>query len=329
MPPGSHSIQPKNTATGRGVKLKVTVGEKLVEHLNAQAESIRKQGHQLFVDFNHNEDNGAAAHVDNFFWAGSDPVQGGIRANVRWTDDGAKALQGRKFTRFSPCFAADRSGKIGGLSTANVGGLTNRPAFAENERIVQANQTLETMDPEDVEKLVATAVQNALPGVVKETVNATLTHLKATDGPPAEGKEDEKEGEEDEEKEKLKAQLAAYKAKDAESLKARVDQIVATATEQRIIAPKDEKAIAAFRAQAEQSPELAERLLNVKATSGGQPVNEFTANVTPEGGPTDRPTFQANANDIQTEIVKYAAEHKVDEATAFAAVCSKNPALAS
>lgn len=324
MPPGRHAIQPKNTATGRGVKLNVTVGEKLVAQLNAQAEQIRKQGHQLFVDFNHNEDNGAAAHVDDFFWAGDNPETGGIRAHVRWTAKGAQALTGREFTRFSPCFAADRSGKIGGLSTANVGGLTNRPAFGDNERIVQATETTETMDPEEIKTLVATAIAEALPGAVK----TAIVNLKAEDGTPPGKKEDGKEAEEDEEKEELKKRLAAYEKKENEALKNRVEKIVATATELGIVAPKDEKAVEAFRAQATQSPELAETLLASKAPAAGEGMASFAASITPEGGPNNRADFSASADNIEHQIRQYAAENKVDEATAFSAVCAKNPSLA-
>lgn len=329
MPPGNHAITPKNTATGRGVSLKVKVGPEMVDRLNAQAEQIRAAGHSLFIDFNHNEDNGAAGHVDNFFWAGDHPTSGGIRANVRWTAEGAKALQGRQFTRFSPCFAADRSGSIGGLSTANVGGLTNRPAFAENERIVQATQTTDNMTQEEIKELVATAIAEAIPGAIAAGIGPAITAYAAENGMPPTDKKDKKEAmddEEDAEKAEMKATIARFEAKEAAELKTRVDTIVAQATAQGYIAPKDDKAIEAFRAQATASPELAETLLRT-APGSAEPVTDYSASVTPEGSPRERNTYAATADSIESQIAKYIATNGCDHETAFAAVAAANPAL--
>jgi len=331
MPPGRHKVTPRSLTTGKGATLTVSVGESLVSTLNAQADEIRKKGHKLFIDFNHNEDSGAAGHVRDFFWAGNDGKKGGIRANITWTAQGEEALKGRLFTRFSPQFAADtKTGRIGGLSKANIGGLTNRPAFTDNEEIVTATDKDTDMDPEEIDKLVATAVAQALPGVVNTAIAQAMTAFKASEGtPPFPPKKDEKEGEEgdddDEEKKALKAELAAFKAKDESQLKDRVDRIVAQATQAGIVAPQDKDAIETFRAQAEAAPDLAERLIPL----AGSQAQAFTATVIPEDNTQgNMGTFNAGADNMEIAITEYAATHNVDEETAFNAILAKNPALA-
>jgi len=326
MPPGRHDIQPKNSATGRGVKLTVDVGPALVDRLNAQAEEIRKKGHDPFIDFNHNEDAGAAGHIESFYWAGSDPQKGGIRALVKWTSKGAKALQGREFTRFSPCFAADRGGSVTGLSTANLGGLTNRPAFAENERIVQAEERELNMDPEEIKEIVASAVRDTLPALVATEVKTALKEHRASEGESTPKPADEKQGmdDDDEEKKELKAKLAKFESAEAERTKARVDQIVATAAQRGIVAPRDEKAIAAFRVKAEAAPDLAEQLL---ATESGSPFRA-SGSITPDDQPNrGGQPLVATADQIEQKIAKYAAEHNVDTETAYLACAQESPAL--
>lgn len=323
MPPGKHAIQPKNSATGRGVKLTVNVGPELVDKLNAQAEEIRKKGHEPFIDFNHNENNGAAGHIKGFFWAGNDPVSGGIRANIKWTSKGEQSLLGREFTRFSPCFGADSGGNITGLATANVGGLTNRPAFAENERIVQANEQKTDMDPEDIKKLVAAEIGETLPSLVASAVKQAMEEHPPEKKPKAKEAEEDDDDDSDEVK-AMKEKLAKYESAEAARTKQRVDKIVATATERGIVAPQDEKAIAEFRAQAEESPDLAERLLATQL--GASQV--FQSSVTPEDTPNrGNQPLKASADLIEQKITAYATEHNVDPATAYAACAQENPAL--
>jgi len=324
MPPGKHDIQPRNSATGRGVKLSVNVGPDLVDRLNAQAEDIRKKGHDPFIDFNHNENNGAAGHIESFFWAGTDPVSGGIRANIKWTTKGAQALTGREFTRFSPCFAADRGGSVTGLSTANVGGLTNRPAFAENERIVQAEEGKLNMDPDEIKQIVASALTDTLPALVATEVKKAITEHKASEGSPPPKASDSKEAEDDEEKKELKEKLEAFEAAEAKRTKERVDKIVAAATERGIVPPKDDKAIEAFRASVEASPGLAERFL----ATDQETVPAYAATVTPDDQPNrGGQPLKASADMIEQKIMAYASEHNVDTETAYQACRQENPTL--
>lgn len=85
------------------------------------------EGDHPYFDFNH-DDKEASAHPKAVRWAGDDPRQGGIRAQVDWTGAGKRAVLGRDFRRFSPSFYVDEKGEITGIPV-NAGGLVNRAAF--------------------------------------------------------------------------------------------------------------------------------------------------------------------------------------------------------
>jgi hypothetical protein len=63
-----------------------------------------------------------------FFWGGSDPKTGGVRARLTWSKPGAEAVTGRAFQAFSPAFLANAKGEVVG-APKNMGGLVNEPAF--------------------------------------------------------------------------------------------------------------------------------------------------------------------------------------------------------
>ena len=124
-PPGKHSI--KATRGDEPCDMTVNVASDAVEALNRSLEEIKGQGFDPYIDFNH-DDKEASGWIDSFYWGGDDPTTGGIRAKVRWSQDGANALKGGSYKRFSPTFLTDAKGRIIG-TTPNAGGLVNRPAF--------------------------------------------------------------------------------------------------------------------------------------------------------------------------------------------------------
>jgi hypothetical protein len=130
MPPGVHKI---TATTDKGPEdLTITVNEqtatrmaKLLQEYGSAAAA--GQGDRAYLDFNH-EDGEASAHVVNFFWGGNDPVSGGVRAKVEWTEPGKKALLGKAYRRFSPSFYPSKAGEVI-AAPLNMGGLVNKAAF--------------------------------------------------------------------------------------------------------------------------------------------------------------------------------------------------------
>jgi hypothetical protein len=131
FPPGAHKITAR--MDGDPVELNVNIGEaegnvikRDFDRMLAEAKSGK--GAMPFLDFNH-EDRDASAWPKEIFWAGNDPVTGGIRAKVEWSEPGKQAVRGKAFRQFSPNFLIDtRTKQIIG-TTPNMGGLVNRPAF--------------------------------------------------------------------------------------------------------------------------------------------------------------------------------------------------------
>lgn len=132
MPPGTHTI----TALKEGKPFTLTVdanealATRVAGALQARRGAAAAGREDLpFFDFNH-EDREASGHPVEIYWAGDDPVTGGIRAKVQWTEAGKSALAGRAFRRFSPEFGLTKDGRITAAGV-NMGGLVNRAAFKE------------------------------------------------------------------------------------------------------------------------------------------------------------------------------------------------------
>lgn len=131
FPPGKHNITAK--MDGKPVELAVEIGEAQAGVIKRDfdrmyAEAKSGKGAMPFLDFNH-EDRDASAWPKEVFWAGNDPVTGGVRAKVEWSEPGKSAVKGKAFRQFSPNFLIDtRTKQIIG-TTPNMGGLVNRPAF--------------------------------------------------------------------------------------------------------------------------------------------------------------------------------------------------------
>src|SRR5690606_31552837 len=95
MPPGRHTIRahragkPVTVSVSVDASTAATLQQFLSSHLTAAAEGREDRP---FLDFNH-EDREAAAWPTEFFWAGDDPVTGGVRARVEWSDAGRRAVE--------------------------------------------------------------------------------------------------------------------------------------------------------------------------------------------------------------------------------------------
>lgn len=125
MPPGRHEICA--TKGGKPAKLTVSVDSGVAAAVAKSFDDLVKAGKRPYLDFNH-AGGASSGRVTAVRWAGDDPVKGGIRAAVEWSDEGAKAITGRTYFSFSPTFLVDAAGKVIG-TTANMGGLVNEPAF--------------------------------------------------------------------------------------------------------------------------------------------------------------------------------------------------------
>lgn len=133
FPPGLQTIVPFKPADSKqkAEPMTLVIDERTATDLEAarseyQASADAGQGDAPFFDFNH-DDKEAAAWPKRIYWAGDDPLLGGVRAEVEWSSSGEEAVQGKLYRRFSPAFyAAD--GRVTGIPI-NMGGLVNRAAF--------------------------------------------------------------------------------------------------------------------------------------------------------------------------------------------------------
>lgn len=146
MPPGRHTIQASRA--GKPVKLDVLVNETVAQRIAADFQKYvdaaqRTAGDLPYCDFNH-DDQEASAWPQRFYWAGEDPRSGGIRAKVDWSESGKRAVIGKTYRRFSPCFHVGGNGEIIGMPV-NCGGLVNRAAFQNIQPILSKSAEFEIL----------------------------------------------------------------------------------------------------------------------------------------------------------------------------------------
>lgn len=148
FPPGKQVVTPSRADGSEPEQIELTIDAATAETLESlraelQAKADAGEGDAPYFDFNH-DDGEASAWPKRIFWAGDDPLLGGVRAEVEWSSAGDTARQGKTFRRFSPAFyAAD--GRITG-APVNMGGLVNRAAFTRIQPLF-AKQNPETRDP--------------------------------------------------------------------------------------------------------------------------------------------------------------------------------------
>lgn len=162
FPPGRQTITPSSPDPAKTPQaMELTIGSTTAATLEAaraahQAKADAGEGDSPFFDFNH-DDREAAAWPKRIFWAGDDPLLGGVRAEVEWTSAGTEAVTGKLFRRFSPAFFA-KDGEITG-APCNMGGLVNRAAFTAIAPLfaktadTQSSTTTPNMTPEEIAAL--------------------------------------------------------------------------------------------------------------------------------------------------------------------------------
>jgi phage I-like protein len=171
MPPGRHSIYAKRD--GKSADVTLTVNAEGATRLQAQLEKLRAAGDEPFIDFDHSKSGPAAAWVEAFSWGGEDPKTGGVRAKVRWTEAGKRALSGRDYRKFSPSFFLNGAGEVDSTDV-HAGALVNRPAFKTLTIVASAGDTTQGhMDPKEMQ--AAIDAKEAEITSLKEA-NATLTN---------------------------------------------------------------------------------------------------------------------------------------------------------
>jgi hypothetical protein len=160
FPPGKQVVTPSRADGAEPQEIELNIDAQTAEVLEAlraelQAKADAGEGDAPYFDFNH-DDGEASAWPKRIFWAGDDPLLGGVRAEVEWTAAGEAAVNGKTFRRFSPAFyAAD--GRITG-TPVNMGGLVNRAAFTRIQPLFakqpeDPQPETNTMTPEEITAL--------------------------------------------------------------------------------------------------------------------------------------------------------------------------------
>jgi phage I-like protein len=169
FPPGRQVVTPSRADGEEPEELELVIDEKTAHDLEAvrsalQAKADAGEGDAPYFDFNHG-DGEASAWPKRIYWAGDDPLLGGVRAEVEWTAAGDAAVQGKTYRRFSPAFYA-HEGRITG-APVNMGGLVNRAAFTRiqslfaKENLNSQNSTLKPEATMTQEEITALQEENA------------------------------------------------------------------------------------------------------------------------------------------------------------------------
>ena len=221
MPPGRHRIRASQGGKAVSVEVAVDAGTAgvLQTFLAARlAAAVAGRDDRPFFDFNH-EDREAAAWPSEFFWAGDDPVAGGVRAKVEWSDAGRRAVEGRTFRRFSPTFHVDAAGHVTG-SEINMGGLVNRAAFKRIAPLFAGAPVDTAATPEAMQNLISTLRSHELiDAAATEEADMVAQVTRSVSG--------------------LKGQIADLKATQATQARQRAEGLVDGAVRAGRIAAKD------------------------------------------------------------------------------------------
>lgn len=173
FPPGKQTVTPSRADGEEPEEMELTIDEATATTLEAiraelQAKADSGEGDAPYFDFNH-QDGEASAWPKRIFWAGEDPLLGGVRADVEWSAAGEAAVQGKTFRRFSPAFYA-AAGRITGVPV-NMGGLVNRAAFTRIAPLF-AKESTTTPPIMNEEQIKALQEENA-------ALKSQLTELQA------------------------------------------------------------------------------------------------------------------------------------------------------
>ena len=275
MPPGAHEIT--GIQGGKPVTVKVVVNSATAERLQRLLQDLRAKAaagveDMPYIDFNH-EDGPAAGHITEFYWGGADPMSGGVRAKVEWTEPGKLALQGRAYRRFSPSFnPPNAAGEVTG-APMNMGGLVNRAAFKTITPIVAggpgASPTESSMDTN--EKLaadLAAANQNIIKLTATLEAQGSQQTISAKDA----------------EITALKDKIKAYETAEVERVKVDAKSAVADAVAAGKLPPQDKELHAHYEAIFTANPAAGKAILaklSSPAALGGPIIHGQTGQTKP------------------------------------------------
>lgn len=296
LPEGTHEICA--TVNGKPGRRTVRVDRGCVAALQAALEE-RMAGGAVPVFFFDHKRGPAAAYPDRFEYGETSDGRAGVMAHIaRWTPTGRSRVEGGEYNGFSPTFLLGADGRPAGLpsTTAEVGSLTNEPAFTANARIAAAaaNDALVAVwkaeaaaDPSY--EVVAAAWEQFSSGVEPQEAEAEQrdemkAYIAEKLGLPADAGEDEvkaafdrfldaggtdevraaEEGEVEELREKLQAAeelLAEANARCERLTDSAFGALVQAAVRDGKIAPKDTRTVETLRASYERDPEATADLI--------------------------------------------------------------------
>lgn len=298
MPPGKHTITPHLKGIDEPTPVTVTVDASVCDRLQESLAAVRAQGGKPYLDFNHNPDNGASAHIKSLRWGGDDPILGGVIADVEWTEPGREALAGKKFSSFSPRFFLNKELTEIVATGTNAGGLVNEPAFKTINRIVP---------------VLAKAADSGPPPTKKKETTETMTD------------EEKKKMEElqaankalNEANAELTEKNKALEAKEVKAAEAAAKEVLSEAIKAGVVEAKNEQATAAFVVMAKGHPEVAKSLVAAAAAK----QDDLTKQTTPAGKPGAAPYKDDKA---ELRIAQaYQKEHGVPFQAAWDATASE------
>jgi hypothetical protein len=255
MPPGEAKITP--FVDGQAKTITIKVDERVADVVAREVEAMRteataRKGDFPYLDFNH-EDGEASAEVLSLYWAGSDPVTGGIRARVKWTQAGRAALEGRSYRRFSPQWLANpETGDVVGVSE-NLGGLVNRAAFRTIQPVIakRGGQTKDTeMTIEELNAAIAAGLKPVTDRLTALEAKATAADTNPTATAAASIA-----------LAALESRVKAVEAASGQSTLAQAKAAVAVHARRGAIPPQNAEVLAFWEAQHQANPAQAEKML--------------------------------------------------------------------
>lgn len=217
--------------------------------------------------FDHTRGEAAATFSEPLRWEDGK----GIMIKPDWTGAGKSAIEGRNYSYFSPRFKVDENGRpVGFLSGAEVGSLTNQPAFVGvqqlaasqasiDEQLIQQQANTYKTNMDELEKLGLLTPDEAKQDNALDLAKARVAELKQTSAKCAE----------------VTAELA--KAKESiesnqKHLEISATAFVDTAVSAGKIAPKDDKAKQALADMFKTNPEGAQAIVASMASINIEPV---------------------------------------------------------
>lgn len=135
LPEGTHEIHA--SVNGKPGKRTVTVSEACVTALQASLQARIESGRKPCIYFDHKR-GAAAAYPDRFEYGQTEDGKRGVMMHIaQWSGKGRSAVEGADYNGFSPTFLVNEQNAPCGLpsTTAEIGSLTNEPAFTANARI--------------------------------------------------------------------------------------------------------------------------------------------------------------------------------------------------